>query len=190
MTCKEPVDDFWVKDFNECIGLSDRLPATQETKGYDLSPYADELPLCEVGIHSPRRWSFMQLVGAAVLTQSGAKDLDPGMVGNGGSCWSTCQGSGAPGHVVAVGCLRLQAVPKRRTEAWVRRSMHKVLQSCLTLRARARLAFDFDEIRPGHPGVATASPCILSLTFLASWHCWLRSLRQSTDQGPLPETCP
>ena len=81
MTCKEPVDDFWVKDFNECIGLSDRLPATQETKGYDLSPYADELPLCEVGIHSPRRWSFMQLVGAAVLTQSGAKDLDPGMVG-------------------------------------------------------------------------------------------------------------
>ncbi|CAE7547849.1 SLC33A1, partial [Symbiodinium sp. KB8] len=78
----EPVDDFWVK----------------ETKGYDLSPYADELPLCE--------------------------DLDPGMVGNGGSCWSTCQGQ-CPNDVLKPG-----------------------------------LAFDFDEIRPGHPGCTSHFECV------------------------------
>ena len=37
MSFEEPVDDFWVK----------------ETKGYDLSPYADELPLCEDRKHGP-----------------------------------------------------------------------------------------------------------------------------------------
>ena len=53
MKCKEPVDDFWVKavlrvsiDFGRGQFGFNRV-ASQETKGYDLSPYADELPLCE-----------------------------------------------------------------------------------------------------------------------------------------------
>eukprot|EP00434_Breviolum_minutum_P044988 symbB.v1.2.040246.t1/scaffold7099.1/size13327/1 len=79
---EEPIDDFWVK----------------ETRGYDLSQYAEELPLCE--------------------------DLEPGTVGNGESCWSTCQGQ-CPNDVLKPG-----------------------------------LAFDFDEIRPGHPGCTSHFECV------------------------------
>mmetsp|Transcript_43742 Transcript_43742/g.69540 ORF Transcript_43742/g.69540 Transcript_43742/m.69540 type:complete len:172 (+) Transcript_43742:22-537(+) len=79
---EEPVDDFWVK----------------ETRGYDLSKYAEELPLCE--------------------------DLEPATVGNGDSCWSTCHGQ-CPNDVLKPG-----------------------------------LAFDFDEIRPGHPGCTSHFECV------------------------------
>ncbi|CAJ1424312.1 unnamed protein product, partial [Effrenium voratum] len=79
---EEPVDNFWVK----------------ETTGYDLSPYAEELPLCE--------------------------DMEPGTVGMGDSCWSSCHGQ-CPNDVLKTG-----------------------------------LAFDFDEIRPGHPGCTSHFECV------------------------------
>ncbi|CAJ1339474.1 unnamed protein product [Effrenium voratum] len=63
---EEPVDNFWVK----------------ETTGYDLSPYAEELPLCE--------------------------DMEPGTVGMGDSCWSSCHGRGS-GPATAHGRGAVQA---------------------------------------------------------------------------------
>eukprot|EP00930_Biecheleria_cincta_P079537 TRINITY_DN67410_c0_g1_i1.p1 TRINITY_DN67410_c0_g1~~TRINITY_DN67410_c0_g1_i1.p1 ORF type:complete len:170 (+),score=28.10 TRINITY_DN67410_c0_g1_i1:38-511(+) len=70
----------------------------KEETGYDLSEGADNLPLCE--------------------------DLNPGQVGNGDSCWSTCHGQ-CPNDVLQPG-----------------------------------LAFDFDEIRPGHPGCTSHFECV------------------------------
>eukprot|EP00913_Durusdinium_trenchii_P032190 g30142.t1 len=53
-----------------------------------------------------------------------SQDLEPGTVGNGDSCWSTCQGQ-CPNDVLKPG-----------------------------------LAFDFDEIRPGHPGCTSHFECV------------------------------
>eukprot|EP00929_Paragymnodinium_shiwhaense_P029132 TRINITY_DN16767_c0_g1_i1.p1 TRINITY_DN16767_c0_g1~~TRINITY_DN16767_c0_g1_i1.p1 ORF type:complete len:180 (-),score=32.53 TRINITY_DN16767_c0_g1_i1:241-780(-) len=70
----------------------------KEVETLDLSPTAEVLPLCE--------------------------DLNPGTVGNGDSCWSTCNGQ-CPNDVLQDG-----------------------------------LAFDFDEIAPGHPGCTSHFECV------------------------------
>mmetsp|Transcript_83100 Transcript_83100/g.185495 ORF Transcript_83100/g.185495 Transcript_83100/m.185495 type:complete len:148 (-) Transcript_83100:91-534(-) len=70
----------------------------KEEEVLDMSPDADNLPLCE--------------------------DLNAGAVGNGDSCWSTCSGQ-CPNDVLKPG-----------------------------------LAFDFDEVGPGHPGCTSHFECV------------------------------
>eukprot|EP00420_Gonyaulax_spinifera_P033051 CAMPEP_0197891328 /NCGR_PEP_ID=MMETSP1439-20131203/28102_1 /TAXON_ID=66791 /ORGANISM="Gonyaulax spinifera, Strain CCMP409" /LENGTH=176 /DNA_ID=CAMNT_0043511421 /DNA_START=52 /DNA_END=581 /DNA_ORIENTATION=+ len=101
----EPVD-FTASAIPMGVGLHSRIATSfadddlwvKETTEMNLGPDADVLPLCE--------------------------DLNPGSVGNGDSCWSTCSGQ-CPNDVLKTG-----------------------------------LAFDFDEVGPGHPGCTSHFECV------------------------------